>query len=207
MEYEICRFQDLPKSSIPVKERKKFYGKENHSRRLFLSTDGKLLYKTWDRDYVRRENLRNALDNDFYDIQLIPAFRALIFDEDEACRGYIMAAMDKKNIRPDKEFLEHIKKKTRISRYFFYDFWKANILLYERKPCLIDLESVYLLSEYEIRKKQNRDVYGQEGHLIKNSDYRNFIEKLYKELCWNETNKVEDTPPDPGDQRGGPESC
>ncbi len=183
MEYGTCNFKDLPGNFNLVKERNKFYGKENHSRRLFLSTDGKLFYKTWDNDYVRRDNLRNALYAGFYDVQLIPAFRALILDEDKVCRGYVMAGMNKGSIPPDDEFLQHIKKKTRKSKYFFYDFWKASIMEYEGKPCLIDLESVYPLCEYNVRKKQNKDVYKQKDHLIKNPDYRKFVEELYRDIC------------------------
>ena len=97
-----------------------------------------------------------------------------------------MAAMEKGTIPPDDEFLQHIKEKTRKSKYFFYDFWRASIMEYEGKPCLIDLESVYPICEYDFRKKQNKDVYEQKDHLIKNPDYRKFVEKLYKDI-WKGT--------------------
>ena len=186
MKYELLNFKDLPGDRILAgKPRIKFYGpeNENHSRRRFLSPDGKLFYKTWDSDYVRRNNLPNALDAGFYDEKLISGFRALILDEDEICRGYLMAAMEKGRIPTDAEFLHHIKEKTRKSKYFFYDFWKDSIMEYVGKPCLIDLESVYPVCEYDFRKEQNKEVYKKEGHLIKNPDYRKFMEKLYKEIC------------------------
>jgi len=184
MKYDTLNFKDLPKDLISEgNPRIKIYGSQNHSRRRFRDPNGKLFYKIWDNDYVRRNNLPDALDAEFYDEKLIPAFRALIHGENDVCMGYIMAVMEKGSIPPDKDFLQHIMKKTRQSKYFFYDFWRASIMEYEGKLCLIDLESVYPVCEYEFRKKQNIEKYNQNGHLIKNPDYRKFMEKLYTDIC------------------------
>jgi hypothetical protein len=185
MKYDLFNYKDLPEDLILKKKRIKFYGpeNENHSRWLFISPDGKFFYKSWNSDYVRKNNLPNALDAEFYDEKLIPAFRALILDENEVCRGYIMEAMKIGSVPPDDEFLKHIKEKTRKSKYFFYDFWRASIMDYKGKPCLIDLESVYPLCEYDFRKQQNKDVYDQKDHLIKNPPYRNYVEELFKDIC------------------------
>jgi len=157
----------------------------NKALKLSFVLDRKELRKSIQRNYVRRNNLKNGLDAGFYDERLIPAFRGLILDEDEVCRGYVMAAMEKGRIPPDKEFLQRIKKKTQESGYFFYDSWRANIMEYKGMPCLIDLESVYPVSEYAFRKEQNKDMYRQRDHLIKNPAYREFVEKLYKDTCHN----------------------
>ena len=56
----------------------------NHGRK--VTTDGEYFYKTFDKDYCRRENFIKAYEAGFFD-EVAPALDSLIMDGDEVI-GY-----------------------------------------------------------------------------------------------------------------------
>ena len=59
----------------------------NHGRK--VTTDGKYFYKTFDKDYCRRDNFIKAYEAGFFD-ELAPAFDSLIVDSSDNIIGYKM---------------------------------------------------------------------------------------------------------------------
>ena len=158
MKYDIFTLDEIKKrlsSAQLVRERKKWYGEQDHTRWVFFDGQNDQCIKLWNDTYVRKECVQQAIEGDFYDENLIPAFRGLIYDSNEQCRGYVTQRCE--NINVDaitwKRVLDYVKQKTKETRLFAYDFVPEHIMLYKKENCepkinLIDLEGVYPIEEY-----------------------------------------------------------
>jgi len=154
----------------------------NHGRK--VTTDGEYFYKTFDKDYCRRENFIKAYEAGFFD-EVAPALDSLIMDDDEII-GYITQrgrplskteypfSEDAKSTPTYTKLLELAREK----KMFFYDFVPINIIItsdgsQDDDWSLIDLESVYPIEELYTIDKHNAKV--------KPDFYFKDLEKIWKE--------------------------
>jgi hypothetical protein len=158
-----------------VKERIKWYGEQDHSRWIFADRTSWLwdrprprVYKIWNPTYVRRDNLLAGLEAGFYNEEIVPALLGPIF-HDGICRGYVMEACQR-HARMVDWFYETIKRRTRETGYFYYDFSRYQIMRYGNRLSLVDLEGVYPLED-----APNLDRF----HCVfAHDDYRDFVMHL-----------------------------
>jgi len=149
----------------------------NHGRK--VTTDGKYFYKTFDKDYCRRDNFIKAYEAGFFD-ELAPAFDSLIVDSSDNIIGYKMkVGKPLSNSEFDfnaipKDFYNKLLKITKEKKLFFYDFVPINIIITDNgQPSLIDLESVYPLDElYTIDRHSAK---------VKPDFYLKDLEKIWKD--------------------------
>lgn len=155
--------------------KERWYGDQDHSRWVYGDRVSKRVYKIWNQTYVRRDNLLQALKAGFFDEKLIPHFVGLIFQEG-FCRGYVTKMCEEYGTMvPD--LFEHIKGKTLDTRFFFYDFCSKHIMMFEGKPCVIDLEAIYPLDQYKA-KEEEHDRLGISGKFIEYDEYKNFLDDI-----------------------------
>lgn len=64
---------------------------KNRNRVVYLSSDNKYVVKIWQKNYASRDSFINAYEKGFYNN--IAVITALIYDEDNECRGYITPYM------------------------------------------------------------------------------------------------------------------
>jgi hypothetical protein len=148
VDYSELTFADM----YLVRKRVRCVGGQDHSRsvyrgpRLAAQVEGSsLLYKVWNPTYARRGNILDGLESGFYDSTTAPALVALIF-EGPVCRGYVMEECTKYGKVP-RAFYERVKEKTAQTGRFHYDLTGCNIMRFGDRYSLIDLESIYPLSE------------------------------------------------------------
>ena len=105
----------------------------NHGRK--VTTDGEYFYKTFDKDYCRRENFIKAYEAGFFD-EIAPALVSLIKDGDEVI-GYKMQRGTPLS-RTEYQFNEDVRSTptytkllelAREKKMFFYDFVPINIII------------------------------------------------------------------------------
>ena len=153
------------------------YGSENHSRQVYYDESENIYVKIWDDDYVRRSNLKLAFDFNFFD-DLIPHFQGLII-HDNIIRGYVT----KEAVKTEKHYgylLERLIKKTRKYNIFLNDFCLQHCYEFEGKPCLIDLEGVWLVDDYKSLVEHHKKVENPKGNFIVDSNYKKVVEYLYR---------------------------
>jgi len=145
----------------------------NHGRTVYKG-DG-VYYKVFHMDYCRRENFVRAYEAGFFD-GLSPALQSLIEHEGEIV-GYVCKTGTPLGTEFDmipKEFYVKVLDKAKDTKMFFYDLVASNIIRTEDgEISLIDLESVYDLSELYTIDKHNAKV--------KPDYYFTELEKLWKE--------------------------
>ena len=90
-----------------IKDRQKWYNNQDHSRWVFYDEVNKLYYKIWNDTYIRRNTIVNAFELGFYDVDMLPALKGLIFWEG-ICRGYVMKECEKYGVLED-DFFDDIK--------------------------------------------------------------------------------------------------
>ena len=152
------------------------YGSENHSRQVYYDESENIYVKIWDDDYVRRSNLKLAFDFNFFD-DLIPHFQGLII-HDNIIRGYVT----KEAVKTEKHYgylLDRLIKKTRKYNIFLNDFCLEHCYEFEGKPCLIDLEGVWLVDDYKSLVEHHKNVENPKGNFIVDSYYKKVVEYLY----------------------------
>lgn len=128
--------------------------KEKRERSVY--TDGKYFYKIWVSGWTQGDITKAAVDNGFYDTYTSPALKSLIYDE-SGQRGYIMEKG--KNLCDDgshrnwssvinnttkkyrKQFFLYLLEKSIDTKGLHLDFAASNVILYNEKLSLIDLES------------------------------------------------------------------
>ena len=188
MKYDIFAFDEI-KKRVPntqlIKERKKWYGEQDHTRWVYLDTQNGQCIKMWNETYVRRDGVLRGLENGFYDKNLIPAFQGLILDENKTCRGYIMDIC--KPIRIESAFWEqifsYVKNKTKQTGFFAYDFLPEHIMFCEKlgKYTLIDLEGVYHITEYKDKLDDHTNyLLQQKESFMKNKVYEGYVIELLR---------------------------
>ncbi len=163
-----------------IKSRQKWYGNQDHSRWIFKDDENGLYYKVWNETYVRRNTIPNAFHLGFYDKELLPSLVGLLYWEN-VCRGYVMKECQEYGVM-DSHFFEKIKEKTNESKLFAYDLCPNHIVKFDKCTTLIDLEGVYPLDEYELRKKEHHSL-GIPGRFVEYELYEDYIKELiYKPL-------------------------
>jgi glycosyltransferase involved in cell wall biosynthesis len=154
----------------------------NHGRK--VTTDGEYFYKTFDKDYCRRENFIKAYEAGFFD-EIAPALVSLIKDGDDIM-GYKMQRGTPLS-RTEYQFNEDVRSTltytkllelAREKKMFFYDFVPINIIItgdgsQKNDWSLIDLESVYPIEELYTIDRHNAKV--------KPDFYFKDLEKIWKE--------------------------
>lgn len=176
-EWNIPLFADLKR----IQGRHRWYGDQDHSRWVYEDVINDVFFKVWNHTYVRKNNLLDAFHCGFYE-GLIPAFRGVI-KQNNVCRGYVMNRCEKPDNQEElfQDILEKIKERTKKTGLFSYDLQKRNVLIYEKKPCLVDLEGVYPLKEYERLKKEHEALgIGNADSFVTNKEYDMFIQSLLK---------------------------
>lgn len=160
----------------------RWYHDQDHSRWVYEDVINRLIFKVWNHTYARRTNLLTALELDFYG-DLIPAFQGVI-KQRNICRGYVMKCCEtpskdeQAKLFKDK-ILPIIKKKTLETQLFAYDLQKENVLLYKGSPCLIDLEGVYPVQEYQKLKEEYSYLEINNGEkFVADEEYDEFIKGL-----------------------------
>lgn len=167
---------------VLVKERKKTYDTQDHSRWIYYDEEKELYLKVWDHTYVRRDNLPLALRCGFYD-HLIPAFQGMIV-HNSVCRGYVMRRCEKLADRKHiaDEALSILKERTQKTGLFAYDYLDQGVMEFKGRPCLIDLEGVYKVREYRMRKIEHEEELKTDSRFMKNPDYQAFVENEYQKM-------------------------
>ena len=144
--YKTFNLENIDFSQLTlIKERSKKYKAQDHSRWVYKDVKNNLYYKMWNPTYIRKDNILKGISNGFYDIETTPALMGTIFYEG-ICRGYIMKQVKRIN-NPSDKFYNIIKQKTLSSGCFYFDYCEKHIMSYNNKPCLIDLEGIYPISE------------------------------------------------------------
>ena len=155
----------------------------NHGRK--VTTDGEYFYKTFDKDYCRRDNFIKAYESGFFD-EVAPAFDSLIKDSNDEIVGYKMKRGTPVS-RTEYQFNEDVRSTpiyqkllelAREKKMFFYDFVPINIIITDDGSehnhwSLIDLESVYPLDELYTIDRHNAKV--------KPDFYFKDLEEIWKE--------------------------
>jgi len=154
----------------------------NHGR-MVLKGDG-VYYKIFDKEYCRRENFVIAYKAGFFD-EVTPALQSLIEDDGEIV-GYVTEAGDTSNssIRDMSEFFykdksiqalqQKLLKLADEKKLFYYDLVPQNIVVLKSgKVSLIDLESVYGLSELHTIDRHNA--------VVKPINYFEELKRLWRE--------------------------
>ena len=155
----------------------------NHGRK--VTTDGEYFYKTFDKDYCRRDNFIKAYEAGFFD-EVAPAFDSLIKDSNDEIVGYKMKRGTPVS-RTEYQFNEDVRSTpiyqkllelAREKKMFFYDFVPINIIITDDGSehnhwSLIDLESVYPLDELYTIDRHNAKV--------KPDFYFKDLEEIWKE--------------------------
>ena len=135
----------------------------SHGRAIYFDSVNQLYYKIFHPAYCRRDNFRKAIEKNFFD-GLAPALTSLIYDHRNEIVGYVtkagplLSANEFDNHLIPKDFFRILKDRIKESGLFFYDLVPHNIILIDGKPSLIDLESVYDISEYDKLSNHNAKV-------------------------------------------------
>jgi len=163
-----------------IKARQKWYDNQDHSRWVFYDESNKLYYKIWNDTYIRKNTIVDAFELGFYDSEMLPALKGLIFWEG-VCRGYVMGECEKYGVLEDG-FFNDVKKRTNDTNMFAYDLCPNHIFKFNGKTTIIDLEGVYLLNQYHTKKDEHHSL-GIPGRFVEYEPYEDYITSLiYKPL-------------------------
>ena len=172
MKYKIINLDELNlEDSDLIKEREVWHNNQDHSRWVYFNKKENLYYKLWNETYIRKDNVKLGIDVGFYDRKLIPAFVGLIFYKD-ICRGYVMKPCDNHD-NDYQSFYEMIKERTKDTKYFIYDFCKKHVVKYKDKFCLIDLEGVSSMSQFD------EIFYDRNYASFADNNYSEYVSGLY----------------------------
>ena len=134
----------------------------SHGRAIYFDSANQLYYKIFHPNYCRIDNFRKAVEVNFFD-GLAPALVSLIYNSGEIVgyvtkAGPLLSANEFDYHLIPQDFFRILKNKIRESGLFFYDLVPHNIIIIDGVPSLIDLESVYALSEYDMLSIHNARV-------------------------------------------------
>ena len=118
-------------------------------------TDNNLYYKIWPSDWGKSNVVKVAVGNGFYDSYTAPVLESLIYDDDGQ-RGYITKkgksllgrkgsdwskVVENTTIQHRKDFMMYLLEKSLDTRGIHVDLCPNNLVLYNDKLSLIDLDS------------------------------------------------------------------
>ena len=134
----------------------------NHGRAIYFDSVNQVYYKLFHPRYCRINNFIKAYKAGFFN-GLTPALTHLIYD-DGLVVGYVTKAGPL--LSPNEfdfhlipqDFFRILKNKIKECGMFFYDLVPHNIILIDGKLSLIDLESVYDLTEYNTLPEHNATI-------------------------------------------------
>ncbi len=147
---EIKKLMDMPQRQSPNKpENLKVIKFENidfslldfikgkpRNRQLFFSLDGKMVYKTWVKDWQWADCLEEGIKANYYDIKLIPNLYALIKDNKGENRGYVMVRVSDdqllsnfENVFSVRSWIKWLKGETTLKRMFLPKYKKNQMAL------------------------------------------------------------------------------
>ena len=147
----------------------------SHGRAIYYDSVNQLYYKIFHPDYCRLNNFRKAIEANFFE-GLAPALTDLIYDQWDEIIGYItksgplLSPNEFDNNLIPRDFFRILKDRIKESGMFFYDLVPHNIILLDGKPSLIDLESVYDITEYNQLSNHNA--------VVKPVELDNYIKEL-----------------------------
>ena len=166
----ITRFKDIELDEyVVIQKKERFYGDQDHSRMVLRENSTNLYYKFWNKSYIRSKHILDAYNIGFF-IELCPALVSIILDDD-VCVGYITHECESGSV--DYSDINNLYNKlisaTKTYKYFYYDWEDVNLMKYKGNAILLDLESVYPISELD------NVVSGKYHCEFKNKDYREFV--------------------------------
>ena len=134
----------------------------SHGRSIYFDKVNQVYYKVFHPEYCRLENFRKAIEINFFD-GLANALTSLIYDGNNLIgyvtkAGPLLSPNEFDNHLVPKDFFRILKDRIKESGMFFYDLVPHNIILVDGKPSLIDLESVYDISDYNKLSSHNAKV-------------------------------------------------
>ena len=134
----------------------------SHGRAIYFDSHAQLYYKIFHPDYCRVDNFRKAIEANFFD-GIAPALVSLIYNSDILVgyvtkAGPLLSANEFDYHLIPQDFFRILKNRIKDSGMFFYDLVPHNIILINGEPSLIDLESVYDISEYDTLSLHNAKV-------------------------------------------------
>jgi hypothetical protein len=112
-----------------------------YQRRLY-EKDG-LIYKLWDKTFLWKDNIVEAIRVGYYGPLLTPGLLGVIVDDDAEVRGYVMYKCQQLNHRNDfTRMLELLEEQRKVYGMTFNDPLKQNVGTYKGRITLFDLENV-----------------------------------------------------------------
>lgn len=138
---KVFRMEDLPKGSN-WQDRISYY--ENRNRIVYVTRDHKFVLKVWQKNYPSKDNFLSALRANFY--EGITLLTALIFDNDNECRGYILPYM--------------------IDRMFNRVRWESFGFILEKNKININI-----FSKYEVQPQIYKELFDKLIDRAKNKKY------------------------------------
>lgn len=104
-----------------------------------------LVYKLWKPTYKGSVKLFCAIQEGFYDKNVVPALLSIIFNDDGVCCGYVMRKC-RLSVRGKEVglLLDRVCKNSKKFRWFHTDFIQENVGVCPetKEPTLLDLDSV-----------------------------------------------------------------
>jgi glycosyltransferase involved in cell wall biosynthesis len=134
----------------------------SHGRAIYFDSANQEYYKIFHPDYCRINNFRKAIKANFFE-GLSSALISLIYDSGDIV-GYVTKAGPLLSANEfdfhliPQDFFRILKNRIKESGMLFYDLVPHNIILIDGEPSLIDLESVYDISEYNNLSLHNAKV-------------------------------------------------
>ena len=182
-EYQISFLEDIDVSNMAtIKERKhKQSDTLNHYRIIHYDQSSKTFYKIWEKDYAHNKSFTRAMAINAYDNHLILPLKALIFDREHICRGYVTFEGEHtdKELSELPELYDSCKRGIMATKWASCDIVTQNIIKYNNNYCLIDYDDIYPLENFV--GKDNSLFYSLNGdlYLIKPSYYNDYLFNTY----------------------------
>ncbi len=167
-----------------IKSRIKHYNDQNHTRAVWENKEKGVILKIWPKNYIRGEYFHQAYKSGFFnDMENHSSIQIIIADR-ENCRGYSMKKGEKltEDEKKDDKILKHFSnrliEKVKKTGFFYYDLSFDNLRKFGSEYCLIDLDSIYPLNEYQ----EWRDGKHRGGEMVKYEPYKSQLDELAKKI-------------------------
>lgn len=171
----MINFSDIKSSDFQLMhERTAQYGHQDHSRVIYKDNKNRLYYKLWNPGYIRSKTFLQAYHDGYFDL-LAPGLVDIIM-YDNSCVGYIMHACEKTNNTVTSNFYELLEQETENKKWFYYDWSPNHLMVYNDKLTLIDLESVYPISELQNVLDHKYNCAFRDGQ------YKKFVWSIYQSM-------------------------
>lgn len=194
---KVPEFLKENKQELEKRKPSDYFG-QNHNRYCLEGISEFFFIKLWPKEYVRSIYFLKAFESGFFNfitnkkIHIEPLFKDENDKKDKHCCGYLMSKCIECEINEEKEnyFISILLENAKKYNYFYYDLYKSNIMKFNNEYCLVDLDSVYPLDEFDYWCNsehiicKNKKVDGTEkskNEMIKNKQYRLELEKIKNE--------------------------